>query len=77
MGTRLNNCTLAVHYEKTLSQVKGAYQVLNQMVALKLQGKYTFVNRENDTDNPGLRQAKRSYQPDHLAAAYILTCTCL
>ena len=55
--------TLIVHIEKALSEVQGAYTVINQQFALHEGVAYTYLNREEDLGEEGLRQAKMSYKP--------------
>ena len=55
-----------VHYEKFAPFKKGSAQVINWETARYLQGKYKWLNREQDIGLPGLRQAKTSYMPDKL-----------
>lgn len=65
---------VVVHFERALRSYKGLYQVLNREVARALlaQG-FTRINREEDLGDPGLRQAKLSYNPVELTMAYLLT----
>ncbi len=50
-----------IHYEKCLPDFRSAYPVINQAMASLLPA--TFINREEDLNQPGLRQAKLSYFP--------------
>jgi len=54
-----------IHFEKaiTVPRYKGVYQFINQAFAAVLPEKYQFINREQDLGDPGLRQAKESYNP--------------
>jgi uncharacterized protein len=63
-----------VHFERALRSYKGLYQVLNRDVARALlsQG-YSLVNREEDLGDPGLRQAKLSYNPVEIVMAHTMT----
>lgn len=61
--TRLNSNTCDEHFEKVDINYKGGAQFLNQQMMKSLLGKYEFVNREQDLGIPGLRQAKKSYEP--------------
>ncbi len=54
--------TLVVHFEKGMGGYKGIYQAINQMF-LAANPEFTFVNREQDLGNEGLRKAKMSYNP--------------
>jgi uncharacterized protein len=53
----------AVHYEKTVPQMKGLYQLINMDFARSLPESVTLVNREQDLGDEGLRQAKLTYRP--------------
>ncbi|MGD2097018.1 MAG: phosphatidylglycerol lysyltransferase domain-containing protein [Desulfobacterales bacterium] len=54
---------LLVHFEKGDTQYKGIYQAINQMFLENSAANYTFVNREQDLNDEGLRKAKLSYHP--------------
>lgn len=60
---RLNRNTADVHFEKYDPELKGSAQAINWETARLLQGRYEFINREQDLGIEGLRQAKRSYRP--------------
>ena len=63
---------VTVHYEKYDVEVKGAGQVINHETAKILINDYKFINREEDMGFPGIRQAKRSYQPIKMLPYYRL-----
>lgn len=50
-----------VHYEKCLPAFRDAFPVINRELARRL--RCDFINREEDLNHPGLRQAKESYRP--------------
>ncbi|MCP4686977.1 MAG: DUF2156 domain-containing protein, partial [Desulfobacterales bacterium] len=52
-----------IHFEKGSQEFKGVYQAINQMFLENSGGAFKWVNREQDLENPGLRKAKRSYNP--------------
>ena len=52
-----------VHFEKYDPNIKGAGQVINNETAKILAKDFKYINREQDMGIPGIRQAKRSYQP--------------
>ncbi len=56
-----------VHFEKFDPDKKGSAQVITWETAKYLQGRYKWINREQDIGLAGLRQAKLSYVPDRLA----------
>jgi hypothetical protein len=53
----------AIHFEKALERYKGIYQYVNQAFAASLPRYITFINREQDLGDEGLRQAKMTYRP--------------
>lgn len=50
-----------IHYEKCLPSFRDAYPIINQEMARLLS--CTYINREEDLNQAGLRQAKLSYRP--------------
>ena len=54
---------VVIHFEKADTRFKGAYQAINQLFLANEARKYTYVNREQDLDDEGLRKAKLSYNP--------------
>jgi hypothetical protein len=70
--SRLNSNMADVHFEKFDPEVKGIGQVINWETAKALAASYTYVNREQDLGLEGLRQAKRSYDPEYVLNAFFL-----
>lgn len=73
MGSALSENTFDIHFEKAREDVEGAYNAINQAFAAHLMEKYPrlqYLNREDDMGIPGLRQAKLSYNPDHLIVKF-------
>lgn len=73
MGSRLNENTFDIHFEKAREDVDGAYNAVNAEFARYLRLKYPdvkFLNREEDMGLEGLRKAKLSYHPDHMVEKY-------
>lgn len=63
LGEILND-TLFVHIEKASRTIKGTYQMLTYQMALHFaKGKVSFINREEDMGDPGLKKAKEAYHP--------------
>lgn len=61
-----------IHYEKCLPEWKKAYPLINRESARFLSG-YNFINREEDLNQPGLRQAKLSYHPSLILEKFTAT----
>ena len=56
--------TAICHIEKFETDIKGSAQIINKEVAKVLQQKgYKYINREQDLGIPGLKKAKKSYDP--------------
>ncbi|GHU40117.1 ABC transporter permease [Spirochaetia bacterium] len=53
----------AVHFEKAIDEYKGIYQYINQVFCAGLPENFTYINREQDLGDEGLRQAKETYRP--------------
>jgi hypothetical protein len=49
--------------EKAFGDVQGAYTIINQEFAKHNCQDYTYINREDDSGQEGLRKAKKSYNP--------------
>ena len=64
---------LLIHFEKGDTQYKGIYQAINQMFLANSAADYTFVNREQDLDDIGLRKAKLSYHPEDFLRKFRIT----
>lgn len=58
--------TLYVHIEKANHEIAGSSEAINRMFVNDILTEHpdiTFVNREEDLGDPGLRQVKRAYNP--------------
>jgi len=73
LGEPLNQETVVVHIEKANPDFDGLYPTLNQAFLQNHWSEYTFVNREQDLGEEGLRKAKESYFPHHRVNKYSLT----
>ncbi len=69
-GEMLNETTAVIHLEKANPELGGLYAVINQQFCREAWAGVTFINREQDLGEPGLRQAKMSYHPHHLVEKY-------
>jgi hypothetical protein len=59
----LTSDTLVIHFEKAANGIKGAYQAINYLFCNDEGKNFTYINREEDLGDEGLRQAKLSYHP--------------
>jgi hypothetical protein len=59
----LDSTTLVIHFEKGCPQFRGVYQAMNQLFLERCGRSFTWVNREQDLGDEGLRKAKLSYHP--------------
>ncbi len=66
IGEKLNADTIVVKFEKALSDIPGAFQMINREFAACFGREYKYINREEDLGDPGLRRAKSSYVPFYL-----------
>lgn len=72
LGEPLNPDTVVIHIEKANPEIPGLYAAINQQFAQNAWAGYQWINREQDLGLEGLRQAKESYNPDHLVDKYEL-----
>jgi len=64
VGEVLDSETLGVHFEKGLSGYKGVYQAINLQFTTHAGAGLKWINRAQDMDEEGLRQAKMTYMPE-------------
>lgn len=71
----LSGDTLHVHIEKMNHAVAGAGETVNKLFASRMLDRYgmRYINREDDSGDPGLRQAKQSYNPAMILRKYDVT----
>ncbi len=70
LGELLNRTTAVVHIEKANTEIRGLYTLINQQFCEKQWKETPFVNREQDLGEPGLREAKTSYNPDRMVEKF-------
>lgn len=63
LGEPLTKDTFVVHFEKAFPEIQGAYPMINQQFVEHTCQEYSYVNREEDDGEEGLRKAKLSYHP--------------
>jgi hypothetical protein len=68
----LNRDTADIHFEKFNPEIKGSGQAINWETAKILAPRFKYLNREQDLGIEGLRQAKRSYDPECVLATSLL-----
>lgn len=64
--------TLFTHIEKADRNTKGAYQMLVNCFSEKFGTGTTFINREEDMGDEGLRRAKEAYHPTMYLSKYMI-----
>lgn len=70
LGELLNPDMAVIHIEKANVNYDGSYPMINQQFAAHCWGNVTYINREEDMGLPGLRKAKKSYQPVKMIKKY-------
>lgn len=70
VGEKLDAETLGVHFEKGLNGYKGVYQAMNCEFARHAGAGLRWINRAQDLDEEGLRQAKMTYLPADFLRKY-------
>ena len=73
LGEPLNRDTVVIHIEKANPAYEGLYSLINQAFLENQWSGYTYVNREQDLGEEGLRKAKESYFPHQMISKYTIT----
>jgi hypothetical protein len=73
LGEPLNQETVVIHIEKANPDFDGLYPMINQAFLENQWSGYAYINREQDLGEEGLRKAKESYFPLHMANKYTIT----
>ena len=66
----LNEDTAVVHIEKANPEIEGLYAMISEKFVESDWREVKYINREQDLGEPGLRQAKLSYHPEHFVEKY-------
>jgi len=69
-GEQLNSDSVVVHVEKANPSIRGAYPAINQGFIEHEWSDMTYINREEDMGQEGLRKAKESYKPEKMIEKY-------
>ncbi len=72
LGEPLNRDTVVIHIEKANPAYEGIYSLINQTFLENEWSEYTYVNREQDLGEEGLRKAKESYFPHRMVNKYTI-----
>lgn len=65
-GEQITEDTFAIHAEKALTHVHGAFTMINNLFATHEANNFVYINREEDLGLEALRKAKMSYYPVRL-----------
>ena len=63
IAEELDGENIDIRFEKAIPEYAGSYQAINNIFLKEQCQNYTWVNREEDMGEPGLREAKMSYNP--------------
>ena len=66
IAEELDGENIDIRFEKAIPEYAGSYQAINNIFLKEQCQKYTWVNREEDMGEPGLREAKMSYNPAYM-----------
>jgi len=72
LGELLSPDTAVIHIEKANPEIEGLYPTLTHEYVKNAWAGVAWINREQDLGEPGLRQAKESFFPDHLVEKYTI-----
>ena len=63
--------TVVIHFEHADTTFEGAFPMMNRPFLLICWQNFEFVNSDEDMGLPGLKKAKESYYPCHMAKKYL------
>ncbi len=75
IGEMASADTFDAHFEKAYSDVNGAYPMINREFVRHIRAVHPqvqWINREDDTGRPSLRQSKLTYHPDRMVEKYMV-----
>jgi uncharacterized protein len=70
LGEALNPETAVIHVEKADPDIRGLYAMINHQFCQQALSGFSYVNREQDLGDEGLRKAKESYFPERLVEKF-------
>lgn len=72
-GAAVTDDTFDTIIEKADRNIDGAFNIINQQLAIHLPKQFRYINREEDMGLEGLRKSKLSYHPEALLSYNIVT----
>ena len=72
-GAAVTHDTFDTCVEKADRSIDGAFNIINQQMAIHMPPEFKYINREEDMGLEGLRKSKTSYHPELLLSYNILT----
>ena len=72
LGSKASENMFVIHIEKAVSDIAGAYQMINQQFAEHNCGDVMYIDREEDLGIEGLRKAKLSYYPERMGVNFTM-----
>ena len=72
-GAAVTEDTFDICVEKADRSIDGAFNIINQQMAIHLPPQFKYINREEDMGLEGLRKSKLSYHPKMLLSYNIIT----
>jgi len=73
IGEQISGEVFNIHFEKAFTDIQGSYAMINREFVrhlLEAHPGLRYINREDDTGNENLRQAKMSYNPEFLVEKF-------
>ncbi len=73
IGEMASADTFDAHFEKAYAHINGAYPMINREFVRYIRAihpQVRWINREDDTGRPSLRQSKLTYHPDRMVEKY-------
>ena len=70
IAEELDEKNIDVRFEKAFGEYAGSYQAINYLFMKNHCSQYEYANREEDMGEPGLREAKLSYNPAFMLEKY-------
>lgn len=72
IGSKLNQNTTVLNFEKANKNIKGLYQFIDREYAKLISDKFIYINKEGDLGNENLKKTKISFNPINILNSFIL-----